>query len=315
MTLERILLRPEADGERLDQFLATELPKRLGHPLSKAKVRKLIVAGAVYLNDRRVRIASKPLHKGAKVSAHIRREELMTGAERVDRPFHMTQADVLFEDEYIIAVAKPPGLPTQPTVDDARANLVRSVTEYLAARQGVAKPYLGLHHRLDRDTSGVILFAKSKAANPGLARSFAERQIEKTYHAVVAGAPRQDRWSVRNFLGRVGGKRFGSVRAGGDPAETEFRRLGPPSQQKACWIEAKPLTGRTHQIRIHLAEAGTPILGDDLYSTPASRSVTAERGVQRLLLHARSLKLKHPVTGADLVITCELPEDFRGAAK
>jgi 23S rRNA pseudouridine1911/1915/1917 synthase len=299
----------EQRGSRLDQVLSEWLPRALARPVSKAKARKLIVAGAVYLNGKRVRIASKELMPNAQIDVQLDARKLFEEDGRSkDLVFEMSSDRILFEDEFIIAVNKPPGLPTQPTLDEARDNLFASVKKFLAKREGTAEVYLALHHRLDRDTSGVILFAKAKEANAGVAKMFAEHLARKTYNAVSAVAPGRKlgaQWVTKNYLGRVPGRgkqaKYGAVRSGGDVAETAFRLL--ENWGRAAWIEASPLTGRTHQIRVHLSEAGLPILGDALYGGP-------QGSVPRLMLHAVRLTFPHPIHQTEVSIQSPLPEDF-----
>jgi RluA family pseudouridine synthase len=302
-----LIVPAEAAGHRLDQFLADRLPAELGRPLSKSRVRALIVAGAVYLNGKRVRIASKTLIPRARVEAHV---DLQRLDEKPAAPTHheLSDSDILHRDAFVLVVNKPPGLPTQPTVDEARANLYKSVQEYVA-RTTPQEPYVGLHHRLDRDTSGAILFTVSKAANVGVAQAFAEHTARKTYLAVVAKTRSGNlnaQWSVKNFLGKVsrtGPSRFGEVRSGGDAAETLFRTLR--QNDRFALVEAKPITGRTHQIRVHLSEEGLPILGDATYGVEYARQAP------RLLLHAWRLELPHPHDGNRLEVVAPIPEDFR----
>ncbi len=291
-------------GRRLDLILAE------GLGLSRGQARKLIVAGAVYVASRRVRIASKELPAGAKVDAYVDRARLAESrATSADRPFEMASSDILYEDADLIVVDKPAGLPTQPTLDDARDHLVAAVKRFLARRNGGVDPYLGLHHRLDRDTSGVVLFTKRREANAGAARLFAEHLAEKTYLAwvVVGREPPPEAWEVRNYLGRVGreGKRarFGAVRSGGDSAHTLFRVLERHGSH--ALVEARPRTGRTHQIRVHLSEGGWPIAGDDIYCTRASRPA------RRLMLHAWRLTFPHPITRDTVSVESPPPRDFR----
>ncbi|MGZ3688789.1 MAG: RluA family pseudouridine synthase [Bdellovibrionota bacterium] len=300
----------EHAGMRLDHALAEWLPKALAQPLSKARVRMLIVAGAVYLNGKRVRIASKTLIPGAKIDVFVDMTKLQAKGPSQDRRFEMTASHILYEDEFLIAVNKPPGLPTQPTLDEARDNLFAAVKKFLAARDG-GQPYVGLHHRLDRDTSGVILFTKKAEANAGTADLFASHKARKTYQALSLGRAREPReWSVKNYLAKAkgGGKqsRFQSVRSGGDFAHTDFKILevaGP-----ALLIEARPLTGRTHQIRVHLSEGGLPILGDATYG--GAQELPGGSRVPRLMLHAVNLTFPHPVHQNQVSVTSPVPEDF-----
>lgn len=316
MALKKIslIVSDSQRGKRLDQLIADWLPEILGQPVSKAKARKLILAGAVYLNGKRVRIASKELLRGARVEAFVDVAKLMAGGPSQDKAFEMTSSEVLFEDDYLIAVAKPPGLPTQATLDQARDHLFAATRRFLAKRQQVAQPYLGLHHRLDRDTSGVVLFTKRLEANKGIAEIFSGHRLTKVYQAIAVRGPEplSSEWTVKNFLGRdpaakSKAARFTAVRSGGDYAETRFKVL--EALEGALWVEARPTTGRTHQIRVHLAGGGTPILGDTTYGR-ALRGALAET-VPRLMLHALSLTFEHPIHRTEVSVLCPLPEDFR----
>ncbi len=301
---------PQHQGVRLDQLLAEWLPEALQQPVSKGKVRKLIVAGAVYLNGKRVRIASKALIPGARIEVYVDEKKLFSDERGKDQPFVMSESRILFEDEHLIVVDKPPGLPTQPTLDEARDNLFASLKKFLSQRAG-GDVYLGLHHRLDRDTSGVVLFTKAKEANAGVSDLFASHRAIKIYQALVAlpaGRVSPDEWVVENYLGRAKGtgKRtvFTSVRSGGDFARTDFRLV--EKLRAAVWVEARPKTGRTHQIRVHLSEGGYPILGDSTYGGKGPGIPV----VPRLMLHASSLIFPHPITRAEIHVQSPLPDDF-----
>jgi 23S rRNA pseudouridine1911/1915/1917 synthase len=304
-----LIVSKEQEGKRLDQVLAEWLPVALGSSLSKAKVRKLIVAGAVYLNGSRVRIASKELRVRAKIDAFVDLTKLLDDGKKADQIFEMSQARVLFEDEFLIAVDKPPGLPTQTTLDEARDNLFASVKKFLKVRDQQPEPYLGLHHRLDRDTSGVILFTKKSEANAGVGALYSGREAQKTYNALVSSPARKlesEEFEIKNYLAKAGGSakraRFTAVRSGGDFAHTSFRVLGK-SPQGALWMEAMPHTGRTHQIRVHLSEAGMPIWGDATYGGDL-------KSAPRLMLHAVSLTFEHPIKHTSVSIVSPFPEDF-----
>ncbi len=240
---------------------------------------------------------------------------------RAQQPgFAWTPAQVLFEDEWLLVVDKPAGLPTQPTLDPSRASVFTTLQEYLEQRDGGVR-YLGLHHRLDRDTSGVLLLTKDQKANTGVSALFAGKTIRKTYQALAgAGAAGPDSWEVKNYLGEIGrvGKasRFGAVRSGGDPAQTSFRVL--ERWPGALLIEARPQTGRTHQIRVHLAEGRRPIFGDALYGGASLLPAGAGGGrvpAPRVMLHAAALEFIHPVTQAPMAIRSPLPADFEACLK
>lgn len=303
---------PEARGARLDSYLTQALGDKLPQGISKAKARKLIMAGAVYLNQNRVRIASKELIVGAVVDVILDPDRLFSDKASQQAPFEVRDADILFEDQWLIAVNKPTGIPTQQTLDQARDHLYAAVQRFLARRDQRPQPYVGLHHRLDFDTSGVVLFTKAREANKGVSALFADRLAQKTYHALswnVAGKALPAQWVVKNHLGRAGvsGKdrmRFKSLKAGGDYAETQLRVL--KTRDSVVLLEAKPKTGRTHQIRVHLSEEGLPILGDPIYGLREREPVRSKR----LMLHAFKLEFPHPITNKPIAVESPLPSDF-----
>ncbi len=314
MSLQRLKFKipPELAGKRLDDALVVLLSSKKA-ALSKAQARKLIVAGAVYLNGRRVRIASKPVIVGAEISAHVDFSRLETGAARSEQfreGWKMDSSSILFEDQWLIAVNKPAGLPTQPTIDEARLNLYAALQKFVRERDRDPNAYVGLHHRLDRDTSGVVLFTRSKEANPGVSDLFAKHLARKEYRALCSGHADLEvgsRFEVRNFLKRLPGKisRFGSARSGGDSAHTDFEvasKVSGGTWEMRCW----PKTGRTHQIRVHLSELGLPILGDSAYGG---------KGGTRLMLHAAAIEFPHPLTGAKMRIESPIPDDFKELRK
>jgi RluA family pseudouridine synthase len=307
---------PENAGARLDQFLAEALLKVTGEPLSRAKIRKLIVAGKVFVNFRMTRIATLTLNANAQVDLSVDFARLQNDGRAQDRRFTMDAQNILYEDEFLLAVNKPPGLPAQPTVDAARENLFDIVRAFLARRDNNSEPYLGVHQRLDRDTSGVVLFTKAPAANAKLAEAFSNHQLTKVYQALTvrpAQALTSREWSVSNHLVRVASSKgkqgkYAATRAGGSFAHTDFSLI--EDLGSALRLAARPRTGRTHQIRVHLAEAGLPILGDLLYGNKQWKN-PANITVPRLMLHAAALTFRHPITDQELVIESSLPADFQ----
>ncbi len=302
-----LVIPKECDGLRIDHALSQLLPRLTGSELSKGKIRKLIIAGAVYLNSGRIRIASKAVRAGAKIDVFIDAEKL--GQPLSSKIFKLTAEDIVYEDEWIIGVRKVAGLPTQPTLDEARANLFAILKNFFKERDG-GDPYVGLHHRLDRDTSGVMLFTKAKEANSEVGKLFQDHLAQKTYLAIVAKGKDEipENWTVDNFLARDKAKngKMRSVRSGGDRAVTHFRKLEETS--RFALIEAKPQTGRMHQIRVHLSEAGCPIIGDPAYG--GSMSYTGIDRIPRVMLHAASLTFPHPITKLETTFNASLPTDF-----
>lgn len=317
--LERRVAPHEA-GRRLVDLLLAWLRTELAEPVPMARVRALVASGGVRVDGVVSRAPGRPLARGAHVKARIEVGRLRARAERLDRPFALTAQRVLFDDGVVLAVDKPPGLPTHATADPARPSLVSHVERFLRAR-GVSGT-LAVHQRLDRDTSGVVLFGIEPRANPGLARAFAERQAVKTYLAITAAPrrPQPDRFRVTVPLGPAGAGREG-VRVGGPgtlPAETEV--VVRERFAAALLVEVRPLTGRRHQVRAHLAHAGLPIVGDSVYGEPGPRrggarltrheAAGASEAAPRLMLHALRLELPHPTTGEPLAIESPIPPDF-----
>lgn len=214
--------------------------------------------------------------------------------------------EVLFEDADLIAVNKPAGLVSQATLDPRRLHLVSWIEKHLGIKAS-------LQHRLDKDTSGVIILGKTKRVNGPLTDLFREHQMQKTYWALAkpkSDDTRED-FQVDNHVAPVRDAkkkllRMVEVKSGGWRATTDFRLLN--RNAKFDWIEARPLTGRTHQIRIHLAGLKRPIWGDFLYGGKTDQ-------FPRLMLHARELKMLHPITKQELRIEAPVPKDFESFLK
>lgn len=208
--------------------------------------------------------------------------------------------EILFEDEWLLIVNKPAGLPTQSTVDKKRDNL------YDLLRKSGQWPYLGLHHRLDVPTSGVVVLTKKKEANKQTQELFSEKSIQKTYFCLCHQIPPWAEKVMENHLKMrkmgSGKSKMISVKSGGDYAETSFLLL--EKLNNSSLIQAQPRTGRMHQIRVHLAELRFPILGDALY-------FRADRKYPRLMLHAGQIEFKHPFTNQQILVKAPWPEDFR----
>jgi RluA family pseudouridine synthase len=308
--MHRFVVPRELAKKRLDTALGDWLPEALGRPVSKAKVRKLIMAGAVYLNGSPVRNPGCELSPGMKVEANVDPAKLFEDWTSRDRKFELTPDRILFEDADLIIVSKPAGLPSHPTVDEARDNLFTEVARFLTKRNG-GSPYLGIHQRLDRDTSGVVLFTKSRRVNTAVAEAFSGHEVAKSYQALTLPPARENvlkEWTIKNYLGKVSQKakraRYGAVHSDGSLAETSFRII--ETHPHGIWLEAIPKTGRTHQIRVHLAEYGLPILGDDLYGPQSGQGIAP-----RLMLHASQLRIPHPATRVEISVKSPLPEDFK----
>jgi len=280
-----------AAGERLDLFLARAL-----EGVSRKAVKRALDGGRVFVDGAVERRAGFPLSGGEEVSVTLDLPPL---------PSPPPSLPLLYRDDFLLAVDKGPGLPSHPTVA-GRANALELVAERLRGEGSAVQPIL--LHRLDADTSGVLLFALTSEANRELSRQFSQREIVKTYLALVAGTP-PAAFVVDNHL-RAGVRgRTVAVASGGLPATTHFRTLS--SASGVALVEARPKTGRTHQIRTHLAGAGFPLLGDLLYGGPAAVDLGgAKAPLRRHLLHAFRLDFRHPAGGEVVRIEAPLPEDF-----
>ncbi|HTN52022.1 MAG TPA: RluA family pseudouridine synthase [Anaeromyxobacter sp.] len=283
-----LLATPADAGERIDRFIAA----RGG--ISRGLARRALDAGGVFLDGRRCKVAGRTLHPGQRVIVNL--EE---GGRAPGEAPALGRARLLYADEAIAVVDKPAGVPSQPTLTSDRGTLPERVAALLGT------PVM-LVHRLDRETSGVTVFARTRAAAAALAEAFRTGGPEKTYLALCARAPDPPAGRIDLPLGKDPGRPgLRKVDAGGDAAATGYRtlRCGP----RAALVEARPETGRTHQIRVHLAHLGAPLLGDARYGGPRR---VGEEAVPRVMLHALRLELDHPVTGARLVLEAPVPADL-----
>jgi 23S rRNA pseudouridine1911/1915/1917 synthase len=282
----RFTVEPTEAGQRLDVII----PARTG--LSRRSVREVLKIGGVQVNHRRVRVAGRTPPPGAEIRIAI--DESL--GEVPD-----FEPEILYEDDWLLALYKPPGLPTQGTEASDRHDFMA------AARRHFPEQVLYLVHRLDAGTSGAILLAKTPKAAGEIGKMFREHSVKKTYLAAVQAplAP----CTAEAPIGRVPNSRPARFACTGrltdlKPAATAFYPLdlaahpmedGP---RNANWTVAEPLTGRTHQIRVHLTHLGSPVLGDTFYGGPPS---------DRLWLHAWKLELAHPMSGNALLVQA----DFR----
>jgi 23S rRNA pseudouridine1911/1915/1917 synthase len=299
-------------GRPLIDLLAGWAASTLGEGVPRSRLRAMVAAGAVRVDGVPSRAPGRPLPAGIKVDLRLRPRALRPKTERTDRPFVLTPASVLYRDEWLIAVDKPPGLPTHATADPRRPSLVAAVERLLADETG--RPYVAVHQRLDRDTSGVVLFAIERSANAGLARAFAGRELVKGYLALSSRTASESpvRFTVEEPLS-IGAD--GRVRVGGTDAKPALTEVLVREQAgRLALVEALPRSGRKHQVRVHLAHVGLPILGDPLYGPrPQPRGSGRTEGwprPPRLMLHAARLALAHPISGRPLVLESPLPPDF-----
>lgn len=299
MTRSRLIQVGPEGVPRLDHLIRDSLA------LSNADARRLILAGKVRVNRRTIYQPSASVRPKASIEVQMDAETRKAKSET----FSFSSDLILFEDEHILIVNKPPGLPFQPTLDPKRASFYTSLCQYLEEREG-GEIKLGVQHRLDRDTSGVMVLTRSPLAHRSLTEQFSERKVTKIYLALTLSPPSAragQRWTIENQLGvvRKRGKTeiYGDVNSG-QTARTDFKIL--KIDRGVALIEAKPHTGRKHQIRVHLSEKGFPILGDSLYAPPA-----LAQKAPRTLLHAHELTFFHPGKREKVTFTAPIAEDMR----
>jgi 23S rRNA pseudouridine1911/1915/1917 synthase len=305
---------------RLDELLRVQLPSLIEKEISNSKIRRLIVAGAVKINAVQCRVPGADVRAGSIVSCAVDEEKLFYEKPADDILFEVTDESVLFEDDSIIVVNKPAFFPTEAGMVGSRDNLHAAVIRYLQKKNPALRnpPYVGVMHRLDHETSGVILFTKTRSVNAACHDMFEKHTAHKVYRAVVCAPDSAQQknnvsagttFTVSMFMNRISPKsaaaKWGEVpqSKGGVESRTDFTIAGENliAGIRVLFVECRPLTGRTHQIRIHLALRGMPILGDTLYGA---------KPFERIMLHAQSLTFPHPVTGQEMCVSSALPELF-----
>lgn len=301
---------PEAlAGQRLDKVLAPLFPD-----LSRARLQSLIGEGRLSLDGAPVADASRK----AKAGTYSLLIPPPAPAEPEPQALPLT---ILYEDEHLIVVDKPAGMAAHPAPGTPDGTLVNALLHHCGASLsgvgGVARP--GIVHRLDKDTSGVMVAAKSDAAHRGLSALFSTHDIDRLYVALTRGAPHPASDTIETQLGRSPGdrKKMAVLRSGGRLAITHYRveaAFGPPDRPLAARVACRLETGRTHQIRVHLASKGSPCLADPVYGAGQPsvlvRDKIREAGLARQALHAAVLGFVHPVTGQALRFETPLPPDM-----
>jgi len=294
----RFNVPPELSRQRLDQIITA-----CCKDLSRTCARKLIDIGGVHLQGRRVRKCGQSLEPGAEIEVFIDGRDL--------DPYRIDSGSVLYRDKYVFALNKPTGIPIQPTPARYKGTVYEAMLHLLYnPYQRHNKPELAMVQRLDRDTSGVVIFSIHKRSHKALTATFTERKAKKVYLALVAGIPQKSSGSIHSILARHRASgRMKSVAKGGKEAITHYRVL--EQRESYALLEVEILTGRTHQIRVHLSEAGLPIVGDTFYNGPVKLNSYC---MERCMLHAYTLTLQHPCEAdRSLHLKAPLPSDFKRA--
>ena len=294
----------DAGGARLDKALAD------ASGLSRERIKALLGDGRITLAGRPVAQASLKPDAGTHFAITVPEA---APAEAIAQDIPLI---IVFEDEHLIVVDKPAGLVVHPAAGNLDGTLVNALLHHcrgqLSGIGGVARP--GIVHRIDKDTSGLLVVAKTDAAHESLAKQFADHSLKRAYLAVVAGRPIPPAGTVRGAIARssTNRKKMALVEDDrGKHAVTHYRTL--ESIGPATLVQCRLETGRTHQIRVHLSSIGHPLLGDPVYgrNPPRLRPLLTRLGFQRQALHAAELGIIHPVTGERLLWRSELPADLR----
>jgi len=303
-------------GMRLDRFLAEALAG-----MSRSRLAQLIAAGAVARGGETIKDPDHRVKPGEDYTVFI---PPAAPAAPAGEDIPLT---VVYEDSDLIVVDKPAGLVVHPAAGNPDGTLVNALIAHcgdsLMGVGGEARP--GIVHRIDKDTSGLLVAAKNERAMTSLAKQFAHHTIERAYWAVVWGAPREKTGLIDLAIGRnpFDRKKMGVLRSGGKAARTHYKVIevyGDPARPFASLVECRLETGRTHQIRVHMTQLGHPLIGDPVYgrartpprpkSEEEARAYAAAAGFSRQALHAWLLGFQHPSLHKTLRFTSELPTDL-----
>ncbi len=296
---------------RLDKALAD-----LCDGISRSRLKALILEGLVTVNGQAAINPSAKVQDGDIISVTLPE---VTAAEPMAQDIPL---EVTYEDEHLIVINKPPGMVVHPAPGNPDMTLVNALINHcgdsLKGIGGVARP--GIVHRIDKDTSGLLVAAKTDEAHAGLSALFATHDIERVYTAVLRGAPQPPKGTVHGPMARSKANRLKMtvVRHGGKAATTHYalkKSYGPQPAPIASLVECRLETGRTHQIRVHMAHIGHPVIGDPLYGRGlrlkgGAKSPEILRIFPRQALHAGVLGFRHPVTDVPLRLTAPLPHDM-----
>ena len=291
-------LRAETSGQRLDIFLAAAVPE-----LTRSAAQRLLEQGNVTLDG-------APLKKNARTEAGAEYELSLPEIRETELVAQDIPLDVVYEDADVLVVNKPKGLVVHPAAGHEDGTLVNALLhhcgESLSGINGEKRP--GIVHRIDMDTSGLLIVAKNDFAHQSLSDQLKDHTLRRTYECIVRGGFREDSGTVNAPIGRDprDRKRMAVTEKNSRPAVTHWTVLARYGQY--THLQCRLETGRTHQIRVHMAYINHPIAGDPLYGVRKP-----ELGLTSQCLHARALTFRHPRTGEEITVTCPLPEEFERA--
>lgn len=290
------------EGKRIDAFLAEQLDG-----VTRSWLQKLIEAGSVEVEGREKLAKNYKLRAGDVMTVELPEPEALDIVAE-DIPL-----DIVYEDEHLLVVNKPAGMVVHPAVGNFTGTLVNAVMFHcggqLSSINGVIRP--GIVHRIDKDTSGLLVVAKTDAAHRELAEQFAVHSIKRAYRAVVYNNIKEDDGRIETYIGRNPKDRLKMAVVGADKGRAAVTNYHVIERSgKFTYVECRLETGRTHQIRVHMAYKGHPLLGDPLYGPRKGMT-----GVNGQVLHAKELGFVHPATGDYVEFDSALPESFVKAMK
>ena len=293
--MEKIIVQNNEKGVRLDSYITKKL-----NDLSRANIQRLIEDGNILVNSAKQKISYK-VNSGDKIEITI------PEPKKIDLKPQDIKVEIVYEDNDIIVVNKPKGLVVHPAVGNPDGTLVNAIMnickDSLSGIGGEVRP--GIVHRLDKDTTGLLIVAKNDKAHINLSEQIKNRDVKKIYIALVRGNIPENEATINMPIGRsTKDRKKMAVVKNGKEAVTHFKVID--RFKNYTLLEIKIDTGRTHQIRVHMAEIGYPVVGDMVYSNGKN-----EFGVEGQMLHAKSLDFKHPITGKNMHLEAELPKYFK----
>lgn len=299
--METFIVKKPEENNRIDSYLAKQKDE-----LSRVAIQRLIEEEKILVNGKK----TKPSYK-------IQENDEITMEKEEPKEIELKAQDIpveiIYEDNDIIVVNKPKGMVVHPANGNPDGTLVNAIMaickDSLSGIGGEIRP--GIVHRIDKDTSGILIVAKNDKSHINLSEQIKNHEVQKTYIAMVRGIVKENEVTINMPIGRsTKDRKKMAVTKNGKEAITHFKVIERFPQHNCTLLEVKIETGRTHQIRVHLSQIGYPIIGDTTYSNGKN-----EWGIQGQCLHAKSLKFKHPTTGKEMFLEAELPEYFQKIMK
>lgn len=295
--MKNVIVNENDKGKRLDIYIAENF-----NELSRTMIKKLIESNNILVNDKSEKVSYK-------VQANDNIGIDVPEAKETKLKAQEIPLDIIYEDSDIIVVNKPKGMVVHPANGNPDGTLVNAIMAIckgtLSGIGGELRP--GIVHRLDKDTSGVLIVAKNDIAHVKMSEQIKKHEVEKTYIALVKGIVKENQATINMPIGRsTKDRKKMAVNKKGKEAITHFKVIERFPKYNCTLLEIKIETGRTHQIRVHLSEIGYPVIGDEVYSNGKN-----QWNIKGQCLHAKSLKFKHPVTKKEMFIEAELPKYFK----